>query len=105
MTVPHDPAVAFEVRLQPQGWRFDAPAGMHLLQAAREAGITLPSSCRNGTCRACLCRLVQGQVSYSIEWPGLSREEKQEGWILPCVARAESALELTVPHSRRSAEP
>jgi ferredoxin len=29
---------------------------------------------------------------HTIEWPGLSAEEKAEGWILPCVAVAESAL-------------
>jgi hypothetical protein len=25
-------------------------------------------------------------VRYLVEWPGLSIEEKREGWILPCVA-------------------
>lgn len=32
-------------------------------------------------------QLLEGQVRYEMEWPGLSAEEKQEGWILPCVAR------------------
>jgi hypothetical protein len=40
-------------------------------------------------------------VSYAIDWPGLSREEKQDGWILPCVARAESALVIEAPLSVR----
>ena len=31
--------------------------------------------------------LLEGQVSYEIEWPGLSAEEKRDGWILPCVAQ------------------
>ncbi|SDH28167.1 hypothetical protein SAMN05216466_108234 [Paraburkholderia phenazinium] len=44
-----------------------------------------------------MCRMVSGTVSYTIEWPGLSREEKAEGWILPCVAVAESDLVLEVP--------
>ena len=35
-------------------------------------------SCRNGTCRTCLCRLDSGQIAYEIEWPGLTREEKAE---------------------------
>ena len=82
----------FPVLLQPSGWRFDAPRGETLLKAARDAGIALPSSCRNGTCRTCMCRLLGGAVGYRIEWPGLSREEKAEGFILPCVALAESAL-------------
>jgi ferredoxin len=36
-------------------------------------------------------------VSYTIEWPGVSREEKAEGFILPCVAIAESDLVIEVP--------
>ena len=82
----------FAVVLLPSGRCFDAPAGMPLLQAARESGLILPSSCRNGTCRTCIRRMVSGRVRYAIEWPGLSAEEKAEGFILPCVAIAESAL-------------
>ncbi len=82
------------VLLQPSGLRFDAPAGTSVLLAAQAAGIKLPSSCRNGTCRACMCLMLEGSVVYGIEWPGLSRDEKEEGWILPCVAQAASALEI-----------
>lgn len=78
----------FDIVVEPAGLRFEAPAGVPLLRAAREAGIVLPSSCRNGTCRACLCRLRSGSVRYAIEWPGLSADEKAEGLILPCVAIA-----------------
>lgn len=72
-----------------------AAEGDSLLEAAERAGIELLSSCRNGTCRTCMCRLVEGQVRYRIEWPGLSREEKAEGWVLPCVAEALQDCELT----------
>lgn len=82
----------FTVVIEPSGRRFDAPAGVPLLRAAREAGLRLPSSCRNGTCRACICRLVSGRVRHAVEWPGLSADEKAEGFILPCVAIPESAL-------------
>ena len=44
-----------------------------------------------------MCRLVSGTVSYTIEWPGLSREEKAEGLILPCVAVAQSDVVIEVP--------
>jgi ferredoxin len=90
-------ASVFPVVVEPSGQRFDAPAGVPLLRAAREAGLILPSSCRNGTCRACLCRLVSGRVRYAIEWPGVSADEKAEGLILPCVAIAESALVIESP--------
>lgn len=86
----------FSVTIAPQGWVFDAAADAPLLIAAGQAGIRLPSSCRNGTCRTCLCRMLDGRVRYSIEWPGLSREEKADGYILPCVALPESDIRLAV---------
>jgi ferredoxin len=76
----------FHARIGPQGAAFDVPAEMPLLKAAELAGLDLASSCRNGTCRTCICRLSSGRVAYRIEWPGLSAEEKQAGYILPCVA-------------------
>lgn len=76
----------FEARIEPQGQGFAAAADQTLLAAAAAAGIALPSSCRNGTCRACIRRLREGRVTYRIAWPGLLPEEKAEGWILPCVA-------------------
>lgn len=76
----------FQARTAPDGLPFDAPASQPLLQSALKAGIPLVSSCRNGTCRTCLCKLASGRVVYRIEWPGLSAEEKTEGFILPCVA-------------------
>jgi len=70
---------------------FEAPAALPLLLSAERAGVALrDSSCRNGSCRTCICRLVSGQVVYRIDWPGLSLEEKREGFILPCVAHPAS---------------
>jgi len=86
-------------RFDPSGPVVAVSAELPLLRAAEQAGIDLPSSCRNGTCRACICRLVSGKVRYAIEWPGLLAEEKAEGWILPCVAHPESDLVLSWPAS------
>ncbi|GAB2860913.1 hypothetical protein GCM10027277_31940 [Pseudoduganella ginsengisoli] len=87
--------------LASQGWTFDADGATALLKAAEQGGIRLPSSCRNGTCRTCLCKLESGAIRYLIEWPGVSREEKQEGLILPCVAVAETDVVLNVPAARQ----
>lgn len=57
-----------------------------VLAAALRAGVAPAVSCRNGTCRTCIARLSSGAVRYAIEWPGLSAEEKREGYVLPCVA-------------------
>lgn len=95
-----------QVVIEPQGLQFMARAGHSLFESARAAGIVLPTSCRNGTCRACLCRVLSGRVRHLIEWPGLSAEEKREGCILPCVATPESALQIEAPRAHRApAEP
>lgn len=89
----------FRILVQPHGYAFDSDGSRTLMEAARASGILLPVSCRNGTCRTCLCR-ADGTVRHGIEWPGLSREEKQEGWLLPCVAFATSDLVLHAPAAR-----
>jgi ferredoxin len=91
----------FTVAIQPKGWEADAADDVSLLEAARLADIDLPSSCRNGTCRTCMCRLISGQVRYRIEWPGLSADEKSEGFILPCVAYPVSDVVIDVPRAAR----
>lgn len=65
----------------------EADSETSLFAAMSRAGMAWPVSCRNGTCRTCLARVLQGQVRYDIPWPGLSAEEKAEGYCLPCVAR------------------
>ncbi len=86
-----------KVRIEPAGFGFDADGTATLLQSAEAAGIELPSSCRNGTCRTCICKMLAGQVRYRIDWPGVSRDERAEGWILPCVAEPLSDVTLDVP--------
>lgn len=90
----------FTALLHPAGHAFDAPASSPLLASAQRAGIVLPASCRNGTCRACMCRLAAGRVGYRIEWPGLTREEKDAGYILPCVAYPQTDVEMIAPAAR-----
>ncbi|MEP6791635.1 MAG: 2Fe-2S iron-sulfur cluster-binding protein [Ramlibacter sp.] len=84
------------------GAAFAAPATQPLLQSAAQAGIEMPASCRNGTCRACISRLLKGRVSYRIEWPGLLPEEKADGFILPCVAYPESDVLLSYGEQEQS---
>jgi ferredoxin len=84
----------FRVTLQPGGETFTAAADQTLLLASLAAGIALPWSCRTGTCRTCIARLEGGRVEHRIPWPGLSAEEKAEGFILPCVAEPRSDCTL-----------
>ncbi|HXD42368.1 MAG TPA: 2Fe-2S iron-sulfur cluster-binding protein [Ramlibacter sp.] len=93
------PSRRFTVRFEPGGPGFVADSNRPLLAAAELAGLRPPSACRGGTCRTCMCRLLSGQVRYRIQWPGLSAEEKAEGWILPCIAHAQSDLVLSRPRN------
>ena len=88
------PAIVWRVRLGADGPAFAAPADQPVLRSAEAAGWTLPSSCRNGTCRTCMQRLASGRVRYAIDWPGVLAEERREGWFLPCVAHPDSDLVL-----------
>jgi len=87
-------AAGFQVRFEDGSAAFAAGSDEALLHAAARAGLELPSSCRNGTCRTCMCQLVSGEVAYRIRWPGLLPEEKAAGWILPCIAHPQSDLVL-----------
>ncbi|MFM0502795.1 2Fe-2S iron-sulfur cluster-binding protein [Paraburkholderia caffeinilytica] len=87
------------VRVEPLGQSFEAPDSLTILEAAGFANLRLPRSCRNGTCRTCLCKMTAGRVRYTIEWPGLSREEKAEGYSLPCVAIAETDVVIEAPEA------
>jgi ferredoxin len=97
-----DDRITFPVAMNPQAWKFLASADQTLLLSAAKAGIILPSSCRNGTCRTCISRITSGHVHYRIEWPGLSAEEKRDGYILPCVAYPQSDLTLENGAARRA---
>ncbi|CAH2784114.1 MAG: Ferredoxin [uncultured Caballeronia sp.] len=83
---------SFTITLLPSGRSFASTGQTTILEAAALDRLRLSSSCRNGTCRACLCRLVDGIVQYRIDWPGLSADEKTDGWILLCVALPTSDL-------------
>ena len=84
----------FQIKVEPKGLSFETDGEATLLASAARAGVVLRSSCRNGTCRSCICRVQSGSARHVIAWPGLSLEEKRDGYILPCVAVATSDLVL-----------
>jgi hypothetical protein len=44
-----------------------------------------------------MARVLEGRVHHRIDWPGLSADERSEGWVLPCVAVADSDVVLLQP--------
>lgn len=104
-TLPPDPlacaaAEVLTLHLHPGGQVLPARTDQTLWAALQAAGVPRPVSCRNGSCRTCIGRLLAGQVRYTVAWPGLLPEEKAAGYVLPCVACPEAAVVLAPADER-----
>lgn len=60
-------------------------AGETLLQTARMAGLSPPSSCEIGSCGTCMARLTDGSARM-LNNDALEDDEVDEGWVLTCQA-------------------
>ncbi len=69
------------------------PEGTTVLQAAEDAGLSLPSSCYAGVCTTCAVKVISGDIDQSAG-AGISPEVQQEGYSLICIAYAKSDLEI-----------
>ena len=97
--------MSFPITLSSQKQQFAAPAEQSLLDAAEAAGWLLPHGCRHGGCGICKCHLLAGEVEHIGDSSALTEEDRAAGVILPCTARARSALTLEVPRARRGGLP
>ncbi len=61
------------------------PEDQYILDIAEEAGIRLPSGCKQGECSACVAKLVSGKVDQS-EQKFLRPPEIETGYTITCVA-------------------
>jgi len=68
-----------------------ATAGSTLLELAEKNGVQIPYGCRQGLCGACATRVVSGIVQMDLE-AGLTAEQKDAGYVLPCVSRVEGTV-------------
>ncbi len=76
------------------GFSFSGTDNKSIVDAAINAGLFFPYSCKNGRCKSCMCQLLSGSTKLLCDETGLTDDEKKSGWILAC-ARA-PVSELTI---------
>ena len=68
--------------------------GSTLLDVAERNGVQIPFGCRQGQCGTCATRVLSGNVQMDVE-AGLTAEQKNAGYVLPCVSRAEGTVVMS----------
>lgn len=77
----------FRVTLLPSGHAFEVPKGSAVLSAGLTAGLSLPYSCRVGTCRTCLGKVISGNFEYQdAKTINLDEAARKKGHALLCRA-------------------
>jgi phthalate 4,5-dioxygenase reductase subunit len=82
----------FKVKLARSGTVIEVPTTKTILEALREHGLDVPSSCETGTCGTCRTKLIAGEADHR---DLVLAEHERTDTIMICVSRARSD-EITI---------
>ncbi len=94
--------MSYTVRIEPSGHRFTALPEETLLEAALRSGINIKYNCSNGSCGDCKAQLLAGDTEALPADYRFSLQEKNDGYILLCSARAASDLVIAAQEAHSS---
>lgn len=90
---PIDTAIdtTYKVTFAKSRREIECGSGEHVLDAAKKAGVRLPSSCTQGMCGTCKVKLVSGEVAMK-HAGGIRQREIDQGMVLLCCSKPLSDL-------------
>ncbi len=90
------------VKFLPDGRSIEVPSGYNLRQAILDSGLDIDSSCGGvGTCGRCRVKVIKGDIG-SKRTKFISANDKKKGFVLSCLAKVKSDLEVEISIRKKS---